>query len=120
MRKLLGFVTFFSLLTGLVVAGCSSGSSGKLSPITPAAMVPIAASGLGATVPVVPLVTPPRVDLAWTDNSSDGSANVGHHDRQGGGPDPTSWNNAHPSRGCGQSDLQGTGGNGLFYCFAID
>lgn len=56
----------------------------------------------------------------WTDNSSDGSANVGHHDRQGGGPDPTSWNNAHPSRGCGQSDLQGTGGNGLFYCFAID
>jgi len=56
----------------------------------------------------------------WTSNAGDGSAHVGHHDRQGGGPDPTSWNSAHPSRGCGQSDLQGTGGNGLYYCFAID
>ncbi|MBN1239951.1 MAG: hypothetical protein JXB36_15725 [Gammaproteobacteria bacterium] len=56
----------------------------------------------------------------WTSSASDGSAEVGHHDRQGGGPDPTSWNSAHPSRGCGQADLQGTGGNGLFYCFAID
>ena len=56
----------------------------------------------------------------WTSNSSDGSAQVGHHDRQGGGPDPTSWNSAHGSRGCGQEDLQGTGGNGLFYCFATD
>jgi len=56
----------------------------------------------------------------WTSNASDGSAQVGHHDRQGGGPDPTSWNSAHGSRGCGQEDLQGTGGNGLFYCFAVD
>ncbi len=56
----------------------------------------------------------------WASNAGDGSANVGHHDRQGGGADPTSWNNAHASRGCGQADLQGTGGNGLFYCFAID
>jgi len=56
----------------------------------------------------------------WTSNSSDGSAQVGHHDRTGGGANPTSWNNAHPSRGCGQSDLQGTGGDGLYYCFAID
>lgn len=56
----------------------------------------------------------------WTSSSSDGSAQVGHHDRQGGGPDPTSWNSAHGSRGCGQEDLQGTGGNGLFYCFATD
>ena len=56
----------------------------------------------------------------WTSNSSDGSAQVGHHDRQGGGPDPTSWNSAHGSRGCSQEDLQGTGGNGLFYCFATD
>ena len=56
----------------------------------------------------------------WTSNSSDGSAQVGHHDRTGGGANPTSWNNAHPSRGCGQEDLQGTGGDGLFYCFAID
>lgn len=56
----------------------------------------------------------------WTSNASDGSANLGHHDRQGGGANPRSWNAAHASRGCGQSDLQGTGGNGLFYCFAID
>lgn len=56
----------------------------------------------------------------WTSSASDGSAMVGHHDRQGGGQNPTSWNSAHASRGCGQSDLQGTGGNGLFYCFAID
>jgi hypothetical protein len=56
----------------------------------------------------------------WTYNGSDGSANVGHHDRTGGGANPTSWNNAHPSRGCGQSDLQGTGGDGLYYCFATE
>ncbi len=56
----------------------------------------------------------------WTSNAGDGSAMVGHHDREGGGPDPTSWNASHPSRGCGQADLQGTGGNGLFYCFATD
>jgi hypothetical protein len=56
----------------------------------------------------------------WTYSGSDGSAQVGHHDRQGGGANPTSWNNAHGSRGCSQSDLIGTGGDGLFYCFAID
>lgn len=56
----------------------------------------------------------------WTSSDADGSAQVGHHDRTGGGANPTSWNNAHPSRGCGQADLQGTGGDGLFYCFATD
>jgi len=56
----------------------------------------------------------------WTQNSSDGSALVGHHDRQGGGANPTSWNSAHGSRGCGQADLQGTGGNGFYYCFATN
>ncbi len=55
----------------------------------------------------------------WTSNG-EGSALVGHHDRNGGGANPTSWNSAHGSRGCGQSDLQGTGGNGYFYCFATD
>ena len=54
----------------------------------------------------------------WT-SSGEGSARVGHHDRQGGGDDGTSWNSAHGSRGCSQENLQGTGGNGLFYCFAI-
>lgn len=55
----------------------------------------------------------------WTSNST-GAAYVGHHDRQGGGANPTSWNSAHLSRGCSQQDLVGTGGNGLFYCFAIN
>ncbi len=53
----------------------------------------------------------------WMSNG-EGSAAVGHHDRQGGGENPTSWNSAHGSRGCSQENLQGTGGNGFFYCFA--
>ncbi len=53
----------------------------------------------------------------WT-SDGDGSARVGHHDRTGGGQNPTSWNSAHGSRGCSQENLRGTGGNGLFYCFA--
>ena len=55
----------------------------------------------------------------WT-SSGEGSAMAGHHDRQGGGANPTSWNSAHGSRGCSQENLQGTGGNGFFYCFAIN
>jgi len=54
----------------------------------------------------------------WTRNDAGGRAFVGHHDRIGGGVRPTSWNSAHPSRGCGQANLVATGGNGLFYCFA--
>jgi hypothetical protein len=54
----------------------------------------------------------------WT-SSGEGSAMVGHHDRQGGGANPTSWNSAHASRGCSQQNLVGTGGNGLFYCFVF-
>ena len=57
--------------------------------------------------------------INWTANG-EGSAQVGHFDRTGGGQNPTSWNNAHGSRGCSQADLVATGGNGYFYCFAID
>ena len=53
----------------------------------------------------------------WT-SSGEGSATVGHHDRHGGGN--TSWNAAHNSRGCGAEALAGTGGAGLFYCFAAN
>lgn len=53
----------------------------------------------------------------WTSNG-EGAARVGHHDRQGGGDSATSWNSAHDSRGCGQTALQASGGDGLFYCFA--
>lgn len=55
----------------------------------------------------------------WT-SSGEGSAMVGHHDRTGGGDNPTAWNSAHPSRGCSLEALQGTGGDGLFYCFAVN
>ena len=55
----------------------------------------------------------------WTSND-EGSAIVGHHDRDGGGANPMSWSTAHGSNGCSQSDLQSTGGDGLFYCFAIN
>jgi hypothetical protein len=53
----------------------------------------------------------------WT-SSGQGSALVGHHDKQGGGANPNSWNSAHPSKGCSQANLVATGGDGLFYCFA--
>jgi hypothetical protein len=53
----------------------------------------------------------------WT-SAAEGSAQVGHHDRQGGGTNPTSWNSAHASKGCSQDNLRSTGGAGLFYCFA--
>jgi hypothetical protein len=55
----------------------------------------------------------------WT-SPGDGSAQVGHHDRQGGGANPTSWNSAHGSKGCSQSNLESTGGSGRFYCFAVN
>ncbi len=55
----------------------------------------------------------------WT-GTGEGSAEVGHHDRQGGGANPTSWNAAHGSRGCTLENLRATGGNGHFYCFATD
>lgn len=52
----------------------------------------------------------------WTSNDV-GSTQVGHHDRHGGGN--TSWNSAHPSRGCSSDALKKTGGSGLFMCFAV-
>jgi len=64
----------------------------------------------------------------WT-TSGTGAAMLGHHDRQGLKDDEASrsWNSSHLSRptkdgsspGCSQAALQGTGGNGLFYCFAV-
>ena len=60
---------------------------------------------------------PDRTCSNWT-SSDEGQAMVGHFDRQGGGN--TSWNAAHPSRSCSQSDLEATGGDGLYMCFAAD
>jgi hypothetical protein len=53
----------------------------------------------------------------WTSNTGD-SAQLGHFDRTGGGN--TSWNSAHPSKGCSQQNLIATGGAGLLYCFAVN
>ena len=58
-----------------------------------------------------------RTCANWTSNDA-GAAFVGHHDRQGGGANPTSWNSAHATKGCSQQALIGTGGNGYYYCFA--
>jgi len=61
----------------------------------------------------------------WT-SSTQGTAIVGHTDRQGLRDDDASksWNSSHPSRGpdggCSQADLRSTGGDGLFYCSAAD
>jgi len=48
----------------------------------------------------------------WTSSSDDGKARVGHHDY-------AAWNSAHNSRGCSQTALISSGGDGLFYCFAV-
>ena len=59
----------------------------------------------------------------WTRSGAEGAAMVGHHDRQGLRDDAPSrsWNSSHPSRGgCSQEALRGTGGDGLFYCFAAN
>lgn len=55
----------------------------------------------------------------WT-KSGEGAAQVGHHDRMGLNEEPPakSWNSSHPSRGCSDAALIGTGGAGLLYCFA--
>ena len=56
----------------------------------------------------------------WTSNSDDNKAMVGHSDRYRFKFSGSPWNAAHPSRGCSQKALQGSGGDGLFYCFAAD
>jgi hypothetical protein len=59
----------------------------------------------------------------WTLGGAEGAAMVGHHDRMGldETPPSLSWNASHPSRGgCSLEALRGTGGDGLFYCFATD
>ena len=55
----------------------------------------------------------------WT-KSGEGSAIVGHHDRQGLNElrHSKAWNSSHGSRGCSQDNLKSSGGAGLLYCFA--
>ncbi len=54
----------------------------------------------------------------YTSSAAEGSVQVGHFDRTGGGN--TSWNAAHGSRGCSLEKLESSGGAGLLYCFAAD
>jgi hypothetical protein len=57
----------------------------------------------------------------WT-RGGEGSAIVGHHDRQGLQDDAPSrsWNSSHATRGCSLEALKTTGGGGLLYCFAAN
>ena len=58
---------------------------------------------------------PPGEDMTcsnWTSSSDDGKARVGHHDF-------AAWASAHNSAGCSREALNSTGGDGLFYCFAV-
>lgn len=54
----------------------------------------------------------------YTSGAEDGTVQVGHVDRTGGGN--ASWNSAHGSRGCSQPKLVSSGGAGLLYCFAAN
>ncbi|CAN7301059.1 hypothetical protein [Aminobacter sp. LjRoot7] len=59
----------------------------------------------------------------WTLDGAEGVAMMGHHDRMGldDSAAAKSWNSSHASRGgCSQEALKGTGGDGLFYCFAAN
>ena len=57
----------------------------------------------------------------WTKGSDDGAAMTGHHDRAGPSDASwaVSWNSAHPTLGCSMENIRPTGGDGLFYCFAV-
>lgn len=58
----------------------------------------------------------------WTKSGADGSAMTGHHDSKGpiDSPWATSWNSTHPTLGCSAEKVRPTGGDALFYCFAIN
>ncbi len=56
----------------------------------------------------------------YTSAAETGAVQLGHVDRQGRGATGSSWNAAHPSRGCSQANLVATGGNGYLYCFATN
>jgi hypothetical protein len=59
----------------------------------------------------------------WTSNASGLPARtiVGHHNRSGISSNmiPNSWNQAHVTSGCSQTNVEAGGGSGFFYCFAL-
>jgi hypothetical protein len=59
----------------------------------------------------------------WT--ATTGTVQVGHSNRGGGGPAPSSWSSAHEMIGCAPltapaPNVGSGGGRGSIYCFAID
>ncbi len=69
-------------------------------------------------------VGPPYADMTcgnWTKSGKEGSAMTGHHDRASAVMTSwgTSWNSSHPTAGCDMQSIRSTGGEGLFYCFAV-
>jgi hypothetical protein len=66
---------------------------------------------------------PGNTNLTCNNYSSSqfGKVEVGHVDRTGltDTDQAHSWNSSHQSRDCSQEGLISTGGNGLFYCFAV-
>jgi hypothetical protein len=58
----------------------------------------------------------------WSQSTAEGSAMTGHHDSMGplNRPWATSWNSTHPTLGCSAEKVRPTGGDALFYCFAVN
>ena len=94
----------------------------------------VAPNYLGGNPPA-PLATPLQHDILtgtnedgtkheatcnnWTDGA-DATAMLGHADRIGRNPGVNSWNAIHASQGCSLEKLAGSGGAGMFYCFATN
>ena len=58
----------------------------------------------------------------WTKGGADGSAMVGHHDRAGPMTGLALGDLVElvaSDTGCNMEKLRSTGGDGLFYCFAV-
>lgn len=68
-----------------------------------------------------PTPLPPNMTCNnWTSNDPALVTMQGHIDRSGFVPAATSWNTAHPSRGCSVTGIASTGSKGQLYCFAIN
>jgi hypothetical protein len=117
---------------------CAAWTSSQAGPpitmnLPPDASSPDAADGAAADA--TGAASDAAADAMLADGSADASttsgpvARVGHVNRVGSSVcpycaadvsiDPTSWNSAHPTPGCSQSDFVSVGGIGRLYCFAI-
>jgi hypothetical protein len=105
-------------IAGTTDTTCSNWTS-NVSPPPPAPVADARGDGVGDPAPGGRPGGGGRAGAAANASTNSGPGVIlGHADRQGGAN--TSWNSAHRSRGCSQSDLVATGGAGLFYCFAAN